>query len=301
MMSPDKTVYLVDSSIYIYRAWQTFPDSISDAAGNPLNAVYGFAEFLIQLLQQTDAKFVVCAFDESTPTSLRKALYPDYKKSRGTTPAPLRLQFKLCQAVSEQFGVTAIASGDHEADDVIGTLAESMRAQAMNVCIVSADKDLTQFIRSGDEFWDYARKIKTDAKGIQKRFRVKPEQIADMLALSGDKVDNIPGVPGVGFAAAARLLVKWGTLDTLFEHTDAVANMKFRGAPVVAEQLKQHEATVRLSRKLTGLIPMTKLPETQAELTRQPVDMEALERFLFSLGFDEDQRQQLTKELSAVL
>lgn len=300
MMSPDKTVYLIDSSIYVYRAWRLLPDSITDNNGHPTNAVYGFAEFLVQVLQQTDAEYLVCAFDESSGMSARKKIYSNYKSNRSTTPPALRHQFGLCQTLCKHLGLPAFSSGGYEADDIIGTLADAVRLKDMNVSIVSADKDLTQFIRTDDEFWDYARQLKTDAKGIQKRFGIRPQQIPDMLALCGDKVDNIPGVPGVGAATAARLLIKWGTLDTLFEHTDSVSTMKFRGAAHVAELLQQHEPTVRLSRQLTGLLQVDGLPTSPSQLSRRPIDSAALQQFLLELGFDDDKRQHLLTTLDTV-
>jgi len=298
MKDPDRTVYLIDSSIYMFRAWHILPDTIVCPEGNQVNVVYGFADFLAQLLQQTQSRYVVCAFDKSLKTSARNKLYPPYKANRPSAPEQLKRQFKLCQTLVSMLGISGYDSDLYEADDIIGTIAESTRQAGMNACIVSADKDLTQFVRDGDEYWNYARGIKLDAAGVKKRFGVSAEQIADMLAICGDKVDNIPGIPGVGESTAAKLLAKWHDLDSLFDNIDKVALMKFRGAPRVSALLAEHEETVRLARKLTGLLMVPDLPTDPSYSERKPIQREALESFLISLGFSERRRHRIIRDCS---
>jgi len=185
-----------------------------------------------------------------------------------------------------------------EADDIIGTLAEMARRKRYRNCILSADKDLAQFIGPNDVYWNFAKKTRLDYRALNKQFGIKPEQIADMLAICGDKVDNIPGIPGVGAATAARLLVKWGDLDSLFEHVDQVAKMKFRGAARVSELLATHEDTVRLARQLTGLFPVPDLPDSITALKRKPLDPAVLDRFMKKHGFSDQRRQRLIKSFS---
>jgi len=299
MPTSEPTVYLIDSSIYVFHAWRMLPADITDTAGRPVNAVFGFADFLARLLEQTLPRYVVCAFDKSLGTSERKQIYPEYKANRPPAPAQLRHQFAVCQALAEHFGVVQFADARFEADDIIGTLAETVRRAGLYSTIVSADKDLMQFIEPGDIYWNYGRKLKMDACAIRKKTGIRPAQIADMLALCGDKVDNIPGIPGVGAATAARLLVKWGTLDTLFENVDEVASMKFRGAARVAELLQTHEHTVRLARRLTGLLQVDSLPDNIAALARTAVDIERLDSFLTTNGFGPERRQRLISLLTA--
>ena len=152
-----------------------------------------------------------------------------------------------------------------------------------------------RFIGENDLYWNFSKKQRQDYKGIQKKFGVRPDQIADMLAICGDKVDNIPGVPGVGAATAAKLLVKWEDLDTLFEHTDDVANMKFRGAARVSSLLATHEETVRTARQLTGLWPVPDLPTSVNELKRQKADSVALEKFMSQNGFGDARQSRLLR------
>ena len=245
-------LYLVDSSIYVFQAWHVH-HATYDRDGRPCNAAVGFSEFLYQLLARRQPSRMVCAFDESQGQSRRHHIYPDYKANRPPAPAELKHQFALCKSFVRAIGVTALASNEVEADDIIGSLARHYRDQGIASVIVTADKDLCQFVGPEDAVWDYTRDQWMDERLIEKRFGVRPRQIADLLALTGDKVDNIPGVPGIGIATAAKLLKKWGNLDLLLDNIPKVAAMKFRGASYVAGNLELHADTVRLARRLTGL------------------------------------------------
>lgn len=287
--NPD-AFYLIDSSIYIFRSWHTVPASITDASGCQANAVYGFIEFLYQLISRRNPALIACAFDESLATSARNDLYPAYKANRTAAPDELKHQFKWCKAFTEAIGIAAPASGTLEADDLIGTLAGIAQEQHINSVIVTADKDLCQFIREGDAVWDFARDTWMDARLIEKRFGVRPQQIADSLALTGDKIDNIPGVPGVGTATAARLLTKWGNLTALLDNIDKIPMMKFRGASRVAELLEIHAGTIHLARQLTGLITDKTLSSNLTDYTITP-DTGAMDTVFERLGFSEKRRQ----------
>lgn len=287
--NPD-ALYLIDSSIYVFRGWHSMPASITDANGHPANAAFGFIETLFQLISRRSPKLMVCAYDESLATSARNDIYPDYKANRSAAPDELKHQFNLCKAFTRAIGITSLASGTLEADDIIGTLAEIARQQKTNTVIVTADKDLCQFVGEGDAVWDFARDTWMDARLIEKRFGVRPHQIADSLAITGDKVDNIPGVPGVGTATAARLLVKWGNLTALLDNTDKVPAMKFRGASRVAELIDEHADTIRLSRQLTGLIRDNSVSKDLSDYQILP-DSKAMNEVFEQLGFSDKRRQ----------
>lgn len=289
----EKRLYLIDSSIYIFRAWFILPSSITNSEGDAVNALYGFADFLAQVLEQTSATYIVCAFDQSLGSSARNAIYPPYKANRDPAPLELKKQFAWCQALCDQIGIAQFARAEYEADDIIGTLAATASKADFRTTILSADKDLAQFIGEHDEYWNFAKKERLDARGIEKRFGINASQIADMLALCGDKVDNIPGIPGVGQATAARLLKKWGNLERLFENREAVADMKFRGSARVAQLLSEHEDTVRLARQLTGLLPVDDLPTKPSMLKRQRVKRPELEKFLKERGFGDTRTRRL--------
>jgi 5'-3' exonuclease len=283
---PD-ALYLIDSSIYVFQAWHTHHATV-DISGRPSHAAVGFTEFLFQLIQRRRPTQLVCAFDESHGRSDRHAIYPEYKANRPPAPPDLKHQFALCKSFVGAAGIAAQASTAVEADDIIGTLAAAARAQDTTCVIVSADKDLCQFVGPADAIWDYTRDTWMDARLIEKRFGVRPHQIPDLLALTGDKVDNIPGVPGVGIATAAKLLVKWGNLDLLLDNIPKVAQMKFRGAPHTAVQLQAHVATVRLSRQLTGL-QSYRIPD--ALLLHIEPDRAELEHMCDILQFSDQKKQ----------
>jgi DNA polymerase I len=245
-------VFLVDASIYIFRAWHIFESTITTRDGQPANAVFGFGDFLFQLLKQTKAEHVACAFDASQKQSFRKEIYPAYKANRTPAPEDLKVQFALCREFCRAVGIAEFASDRYEADDIIGTLAHHYRQQGFAITVVSADKDLTQLVLGEhDRWWDFARGTLLDQHGIRKQFGVYPAQIADMLALSGDKIDNIPGVPGVGYTTAAKLLQKYPSVESILEHHHKIGEMKFRGAIRIQALIAAHQAILPRNKQLT--------------------------------------------------
>ncbi|MFP4080254.1 MAG: 5'-3' exonuclease H3TH domain-containing protein [Ectothiorhodospira sp.] len=263
--------YLIDASIFIFRAWFALPGDITTRDGQPANAVHGFARFVHGLLQSERPQRIAFAFDEHLETSHRHALLPAYKANRPPAPEALSRQFPWCRALVEALGVTAVSSLHFEADDVIGTLADQERERGRTVTLVTGDKDLAQLITPGDHWWDPRHPNRLDPAGIEKRLGVRPDQVADQLALAGDKVDNIPGIPGVGMATAARLLRRAGTLPALLEDIPAIGRMPLRGARRLMTLVETHQDTVRLSRQLTGIHCDTDLPPGLT-LERGPVD-----------------------------
>lgn len=247
--------YLIDSSIYIFRAWHTYDESITDSNGKPSNAVFGFGDFLFQLLKQKQPKYIACAFDASQTESYRREIYPEYKANRPPAPAELKHQFAQCRTFCQAVGIPEFGSNRFEADDIIGSLSSYFRDQGFAITIVSADKDLTQLvIGEEDAWWDFARGTVLNRRGVEKQFGVKPEQIPDLLALSGDKVDNIPGIPGVGYTTASRILKKYHSIETVLENIEAIADMKFRGATRVQALLNAHQSMLPLNKLLTTVV-----------------------------------------------
>ncbi|MGB5105068.1 MAG: 5'-3' exonuclease H3TH domain-containing protein, partial [Steroidobacteraceae bacterium] len=199
-------LYLVDASVFIFRAYYSVPVEIADPDGNPVNAVHGFARFLGDLLERLSPQHIAVAFDESLEQSYRNEIYPAYKANREPAPAELKRQFGLCRELVRALGVAEFGSSRYEADDIIGTLTTRARAAGMPVTIASRDKDLTQLVGAEDTYWDAVADVRYRYGDIEERFGVIPERIADFLALMGDAVDNVPGVPGVGRKTAATLL-----------------------------------------------------------------------------------------------
>jgi len=245
--------WLIDSSIYVFKAWYTYPEH-EDVDGNPINAVLGFLNFVYQLLNDEKPSLIGFAFDESLTTSHRRDIYPQYKANRAPAPESLKYQFKLCRQFIKALGIQQAASSKYEADDLIGTWSKILNQQSIPINIITADKDLAQLVNDGDYWWEYLRGEKLDTIKITKRFGVKPCQVADQLAIAGDKSDNIPGVPGVGMSTAAKLLRKFGSIEQLFTRIDEVSEMQIRGAVRIKELILEHKDTIRLSRKLTEII-----------------------------------------------
>jgi len=278
-------VCLVDASIYVFRAWFSVPDEFQNDRGEPTNAVYGFTGFLCSLMEQAQTPYIGVAFDESLTTSFRNRIYPDYKANREPAPVELKRQFAWAREVAESLGLKCFADPEYEADDLIGTLAGYWRERGHPVHVVTGDKDLAQLIQQGDYWWDFARNRKLGHARIADRFGVPPEQMADYLALTGDAVDNIPGVPGVGPKTAASLLSHFDSLDDLWERLDEVPHLSFRGARSVHRKLEAHRAAADLARKLTGI--ETQVPSVLADpdITRGELDQAGLNRLFDALAF----------------
>ncbi len=278
-----KQLYLIDASIYVFRAWFSMDEGITNKQGNPVNAVYGFAHFLAQLLEKGRPTHVVALFDESLTSSFRNKIYADYKANREPAPAELKQQFQLCRQLCRALGIKEMASKRYEADDLIGSLAERFASKDTRIIIVSRDKDLVQLLREGDLFWDFADDRQFDHKQAEAHFGVRPDQIVDYLALAGDSVDNIPGVRGVGKKTAQALLNHFQTLDHLYASLDQVPDMNMRAAKRTHGLLQQQKEWAYLSRQLTQIKCDIKL-QLQAEDLQWSPDIKKTGRFFNSLG-----------------
>jgi 5'-3' exonuclease len=278
-------LYLVDASVFIFRAYYSVPLELVDPEGNPVNAVHGFARFLGDLLERESPDHLAVAFDESLEQSYRNEIYPAYKANREPAPLELKRQFALCRELCRALGLPEFGSSRYEADDIIGTLAALARREGRAVTIVSRDKDLTQLLTERDTYWDAIADVRYAYEDIEERFGVVPERMADFLALMGDAVDNIPGVPGVGRKTAATLLKHFATLPGVFENLEAVPRLKFRGSAFVAQSLREHRDTAFLSRQLTGIACDMPMDVSLADLRRRRPDIEAVERFCDAQGF----------------
>jgi 5'-3' exonuclease len=287
-------VYLVDASYFIFRAYHSMPSDMVDADGNATHALYGFARFLSDLLERVRPLRIGVAFDQSlrSETSFRNAIYPKYKANREAPPVDLDRQFTLCREFCRHMGLPEFASAEYEADDIIGTLAAHARRAALRNVLVTRDKDLSQLIREGDVFWDYSGNVRYAYHEICLRFGVIPELIADFLALTGDTVDNIPGVPGIGRKTAAELFAMFSSLDELYANLERVPSMKLRGAAAVAARLLAHKEAAYLARRLTGIVCDVPLELTPDPLKRRAPDIGALEVFFDAHGFGNILRRQ---------
>jgi len=266
---PPARAWLIDASIYIFRAWFSLPDQWHTRDGWPVHAVYGYTRFLLDFVAATDnASHCAAAFDESLGTCFRNDIYPDYKSSRDLPDAALAFQLRACREITERLGIPCYGGERYEADDYLATLANLFQQRDIPVTVVTRDKDLGQIVQGpGDQWWDFAQNVTLDTAAFRDKFGVAPHQFADYLALVGDPVDDIPGVPGVGAKTAAGLLQAFDNLEVLGGALDQVAGLSIRGAAGLQTRLQEHWPQVLLARQLTGLataIPeVNRLPEFQ--------------------------------------
>ncbi|MBS0432675.1 MAG: exodeoxyribonuclease IX [Proteobacteria bacterium] len=275
--SRTRTLYLLDASMYVFRAWHSMPDQFFDIDGAPVNAVHGFTRFLLEFIERARPTHALAAFDISLAGSFRNALYPAYKANREPAPPELKRQFEYCREIAAALGFCVLADAAYEADDLIGSAQAALRKHGFRSVIVSADKDFGQLLDAGDEQWDYARNLRWDASGVHAKLGVQAKQVVDFLALTGDAVDNIPGVPGIGPRTAAALLAHFGTLDELLARLGEVSYLRIRGAAMVGARLRAHAEQALLSRRLASIALDAPVPRAPEALLRRAPDAATLD------------------------
>jgi DNA polymerase-1 len=285
-------VYLVDASVYVFRAYYSLPPDMLDRDGNPVHALFGFARFLGDLVERAKPRYLAVAFDESLETSFRNRIDPSYKANREPAPPDLKLQFERCREFCRHLGVADFGSGEYEADDIIGTLHARFRAEGMPATVVTRDKDLAQLIREGDIYWNYTENKRLTYDQIEPHFGVAPERYADYLALTGDAVDNIRGVPGVGPKTAAALLRDFVSLEELYDNLDAVAQLPIRGAAKLPEKLERHRDEAFLARRLTEIVRDMPIEFDRNTLRPRAPDLDSLSAFYDRQNFGPTLRKQ---------
>ena len=288
-------IHLIDASVFVFRAYFSIPEDMTAPDGRPVNAVYGYGRFLLDYLgdlrRRSPGDELAVAFDESLTTSFRNDIYPEYKANRELPPPELEAQFEHCRALTGLLGVAHFAHARYEADDIIGTLVEQRRGAGQPATIVTRDKDLAQLLRPGDRFFNPIDRKRFGYEDIAARFGARPEHFTDYQGLVGDKVDNIPGVPGVGPKTATVLVGELGSLDDIFGDLDAVAGLTLRGAAKLGARLEAHREAAFLSRQLATIA--TDMPlAVGADLRPGPVDDEGLAALFDRLGFGPALRRQ---------
>jgi DNA polymerase-1 len=269
-------IYVIDASVYVFRAWFSIPDSMIDPDENPVNAMYGFARFLSDFLEYTKPDYVAVAFDQSLKACFRNEIYPPYKANRDPAPPELKQQFARCREVTRALGLKDFAVETYEADDLIGTIVTRMRADGLPATIISRDKDLLQLLKEKDVMWDYAGDKRTGYFDVANKHGVHAEQMVDYLALAGDSVDNIPGVRGVGPKTAAALLGHFETMDNMYERLGEVAALNIRGAKTLGAKLATYKKDALTSRKLTRIHCEVPIETTRETFVPAAPDMDAL-------------------------
>lgn len=265
--------YIIDGSGWLYRAFHALPP-LAAPDGTPTQAVLGFGNMLRKLQREHAPEQVVVVFDAPGKT-FRHALYSEYKAQRPPVPPELKQQFEPIVELIKILGLPMLQVADVEADDVIATLA---RSTSDPVHIISSDKDLAQLVDDRVQMLDVFKNIRIDIPGVEDKFGVAPERVAEWLALVGDSSDNVPGLPGVGPKTASKWLQQYGDLDSLLQQSESVKGK-------AGETLRAHQEQVLKSLELTRLRDDVALPQNWDELELQASDEEALQAFAERYGF----------------
>ena len=272
----NETLYLIDGSSYIYRAYFAIRH-LSSPSGHPTNAIYGFIQMLLKLLKDYNPQHVAVVFDAGR-TTFRTEMYPDYKANRAAMPDDLRMQMEPIREVVRAFNIPALELQGYEADDIIGALAGRFAAQGGKVVVVTGDKDLMQIVTDNVTLLDTMKGKESGIADVIERFGVGPELVIDILGLAGDSSDNIPGVPGIGEKTATKLILEFGSLDRLLEHADEVKGKN-------GERLREFREQALLSRRLATIECNVPLDVDIETLTAREPDQETLNLFFKKFGF----------------
>ena len=263
MKNGTKTIYLVDGTSYIHRAYHAIRN-LSNSQGLPTNAIFGFTRMLIKLLDEKSPEFVALVFDVKAPT-FRHEIFKDYKATRPPMPDDMAVQIPYIKEVVDGFNLTVLEKPGYEADDLIGTIARLGTAQGFHIVIVSGDKDFRQVLSEHTVMWDSMNDRLTDYSAIKRDYGVEPEQIVEVMALAGDTSDNIPGVPGVGEKTALSLIQQFASIENLFENTHRITK------PALRHKLEQFKDQALLSKKLVTINSAVPLDVSIEDLKlRQP-------------------------------
>ncbi len=240
-----ETVYLIDGSSYLHRAYHAI-GNLSNSKGFPTNVVLGFTRMLLKLLNEKKPKYVAVVFDAKGPT-FRHELYKDYKANRPPMPEDMAVQIPVVKKVVDALNIKRVELEGYEADDVIGTLAKKCQELGYNVVMVTGDKDFRQLLTPMTIMWDTMKDKVTDYYTLKQTHGLEPEQFIDVMGLSGDTSDNIPGVPGVGEKTAIKLIRQYGSLENVLAKIDQIKGKKLK------ENLRQWADAARLSKELVSI------------------------------------------------
>ena len=253
-MNKKSRLILVDGSAYIFRAYYGLPP-MNRADGTPINAVFGFTNMLVKLIEDYSDDKMVVIFDAARE-NFRNKIYPEYKANRGEAPDDLIPQFPLIRECVRSFNIPQLEIEGFEADDLIATYVKLAEKDEIETIIVSSDKDLMQLVSSKVTMLDPMKNKKIEIKDVEEKFGVKPNKVIFIQALTGDKVDNIPGAPGIGPKTASQLINEFNDIDGLIKNLDKIKQEKRRNI------LAESENDIRLSLKLVTLKNDVQIPES---------------------------------------
>jgi DNA polymerase-1 len=283
MAEERRTVYLVDGSGYMFRAFFALP-RLNNSHGLPTNATFGFIRMLLKLLKDARPTHIAVVFD-SARKNFRDDLFESYKANRVETPNDLLQQIPYIYRAVDQFRIPRLVIDGYEADDVIGTLAVRGARDGFNAVIVTGDKDFMQVVSPHITLWDTMYGKRTGLREVRERFGLEPRVLVDVMALMGDSIDNIKGVPGVGEKTASSLIQHYGSLDALFGGLDQLEQTKIRGAKKLAGVLALHRSDAELARKLVRVDTEVALDFTPEDLAWPGIDEKGVAELLRELEF----------------
>ena len=244
MPSKKPSLFIIDGSNNVYRSYFAIR-GLTNSSGLATNAVYGFTQMLRKLLKDHEPECIAVAFDIGSAKSRHEA-YADYKKDRRPMPDDLSVQMPIVNEVLEGFRIPVIGVEDWEADDLIGSLACNARDRGYEVVIATSDKDFFQLVGDGIKFYHTGREVMYDSKGVEEAFGLGPEKVVDVMAIWGDAIDNIPGVPGIGEKGAKQLITQYGSLESVYEHLDELK-------PAQRKKLEEAREKAFMSRELARI------------------------------------------------
>ncbi|MBI5203252.1 MAG: DNA polymerase I [Elusimicrobia bacterium] len=288
-MTAEKTerLYLIDAHAYLHRAYHALPP-LRNSKGEPMGALYGFARMLMGVLKRDKPEFLAVCLDMPGPT-FRHEKFADYKATRKETDDDLRVQLGKAGDVAAALGLKCFGVKGYEADDVMATMARQGVEKGLDVVLVTGDKDALQLVGGRIKVWNEAKGEMMDSAKVADKFKVRPDQIVDYLALIGDTSDNVPGVPGIGAVGAAKLLAKYGSVKALLE----AAKASDPGlTPKVAQSLRDSAETMKVGRELIELDLKAPVPCGPADCRVTPPEPDALKEAFLRFEF-----QSLLKEL----
>ena len=278
MAKKPQHVFLIDGSGFIFRAYYGIKADMTNPAGTPVNAVFGFTKMVMKLIDDTNADHIAIMFDKARKT-FRSDIYAEYKANRGAPPDDLIPQFDLVRDAAKALNVVALDMDGYEADDLIATYTRQAREQGADVTIVSSDKDLMQLVGPGVVMMDAMKNKIIGPDEVMEKFGVGPDKVIDVQALAGDSSDNVPGVRGIGVKTAAQLINEYGDLDAVLARAEEIKQPKRR------QSLIDEADEARLSRQLVTLMDDVPVTEDLSTFAVQPRTAETLLPFLVQQGF----------------
>jgi DNA polymerase-1 len=302
MSTQHPNTYLIDGSGYIFRAFYAI-QRLTTKSGFPTNALFGFMRMLLKTMSQASSSQVVIVFDAGKKT-FRNELYPAYKANRTECPPELVEQMPYFRDLARAIGLPVLERPGYEADDIIATLTNELTKQGKPVVIVSGDKDLMQLVSENVTIWDTMKDARFGISGVVDKFGVTPDKVVEILALTGDTSDNVPGVNGVGPKTATQLVQKYGTVQEILSRLEEIRfDKEIRNREKIVETIKENTEQLHLSRKLVEVdrrVPLTEIANEEAGfeklLERKEVDAHHLAELFEKLEFTS-----LFKEFSQIL